>query len=506
MKDLQLLVQLLSGVKVSKLNIIGTDGVSDTRVQQLYDQVLSGKIQNDEEGANVFFPDGVYKDKYFGKLKRRLSERLLNTLFFIDVNKPQFTDYQKANQVCHRNLLVVKLLLSYRQRHLAMVIAKKTFKKAVYFDFTEIALLLSKELRVFYSTITGEKEKAQQYSGYVKKYLRIYTAELKADEYYSELMVNYIFSKANKPELLVNAKSFCADIDILFENVDSYRFKFVSYLIYILRYEIENDYRRTLQVCEEALTYFTIKKHIGVKSVLFNFYLKKISCRVQLQEYSKAKEDILICLDLVEEGDFNWHVTQELDFLISLRAHDYAHAYDTYLSVVKQPNFKSQYQPIIERWKINEGFVHFLILKGKINPEKGVENNKFRINKFLNEVPKHSKDKRGVNITILVLQILFLLEKGRYEEIFERIEPLRMYSSRYLRKDDTFRSNCFVKMLMQLPAGHFHKEAVKRKSARYLKKLESLPLGIAKQAAELEIIPYEELWEYVLQALDNKVK
>ena len=137
MKDLQMLVQLLSGVKVSKLNIIGTEGVSETKVQQLYDAILEGEVANDQEGARKFFPDGAYSEKYFGKLKRKLKNRLLNTLFFIDVDKPQFTEYQKANQVCNRNLAIVKLLYSYGQRNLGVKLAEKTLKKAIYFDFTD---------------------------------------------------------------------------------------------------------------------------------------------------------------------------------------------------------------------------------------------------------------------------------------------------------------------------------------------------------------------------------
>ncbi|KAA3628743.1 MAG: hypothetical protein DWQ02_18990 [Bacteroidetes bacterium] len=506
MKDLQMLVQLLSGVKVSKLNIIGTEGESGTKVQQLYDGILEGEITDDVEGAQRFYPDGAYSVKYFGKLKRKLQDRLLNTLFFIDVDTPQFTEYNKANQICHRNLLIVKLLLSYRQRHLAMIIARKTFKKAIRFDFIEVALMLARELRIHYGSITGETDKAEFFNKYIEKFLKTYASELKAEKYYSKLMSFYVFSSANKPEALEMAEEFCDNLRSLFGEVDSFRFRYISYLVYILRYEAENDYGNTLKVCQEALTYFATKKHIIVKTVLFQFYFKMISCHLQLHQYEKAKESIFTCLDLVPEGDYNWYVTQELHFLLLVRSQDFPGAFKVYSSVFAQSNFSSQYQPVLERWKINEAFVHFLMLKGRIEQVKDGVSKKFRINKFLNEVPKHSKDKRGTNITILILQILFLLEQERHGEIFERIEPLRMYSSRYLRKDGTFRGNCFIKMLMQLPAGHFHKEAVKRKATPYLKKLESMPLDIANQAAELEIIPYEELWEYVMESLDNKVR
>ncbi len=361
-------------------------------------------------------------------------------------------------------------------------------------------------MRTYYSTITGDKGQADLFNRHVNHLLEVYAAELKADEYYSELMVNYVFSKSNKPEFVEKAETYCEDLDKYFHNVDSFRFRFMYYLTFALRYEIGNDYKSTLVFCEKALEYFDTKKHFGVKKVLFSFNFKMIFCHIQLQQYDLAKKSITTCLGLAGKGSFNWYVALEQYFLLSLRSHDYEKAYEIYYAVMTMPNFHAQHQQITERWKINEAFLHFLILKEKVSPTKEISKNKFRINKFLNEVPKHGQDKRGANINILVLQILFLLEKERYGDIFERIEPLRMYSSRHLRKDDTFRGNCFIKMLMQLPAGRFHKEAVKRKAAPYLKKLQSVPLDVAKQTAELEIIPYEELWEYVMESLENKVR
>ena len=133
-----------------------------------------------------------------------------------------------------------------------------------------------------------------------------------------------------------------------------------------------------------------------------------------------------------------------------------------------------------------------------------IERKKIRVNKFLNEVPIYSKDKRGTNITILILHILFLLQQGKYGVIIDRMESLKTYAHRYLRKDDTYRSNCFIKMLMQLPAADFHKQGVIRKAQKYWEKLQAVPLEVANQSAEIEIVPYEMLWEFVLESLDNR--
>lgn len=504
MENLSLLVNLLSGTTISQLNVVGNKSLVNSNAQELYDKILSSKFQTDEEAAAYFYPDTAHQKKYYTRLKRQLEDRLLNTLFLLDLNRRDFTGYERTVLVCRRNMLAMPFLLAQGQRKFAIELGKKTLKKAIRFDLTEIALSLARDLRRHYATIEGQKKEYTLYNGYVKKYYNIWAYELKAEEYYSNLIIHYSYSKTSTPAILKEAISYTSELKKIISSVDSYRFRFMTYLIFVIRYEIENDYRNTLIVSEEAILYFTKKKKIRVRVAIPFFYQKMILCFIQLQQYTKAKETIAKCLELTQTGGYNWYVILEFRFLNGLRSKSYQIAYEAYLEVFNHPKFKSQYPNIIERWKINEAFIHFLILKKKIEVNNTEEKKNFKINKFLNEVPKHAKDKHGVNVTILVLQILFLLEQKRYDDIFERIEPLRMYTSRYLKKDGTFRSSCFIKMLMQLPAGHFHREAVKRKAAPYLKKLLSEPLDVAKQAAELEIIPYEELWEYVIEALEKK--
>ena len=81
-----------------------------------------------------------------------------------------------------------------------------------------------------------------------------------------------------------------------------------------------------------------------------------------------------------------------------------------------------------------------------------------------------------------------------------------MYCHRYLKKDDTFRSNCFIKMLLTLPRSNFNRIAVERNAKKFFDRLKSVPLEKANQAEDLEIIPYDDLWEMVLDMLDAPTK
>ena len=119
-------------------------------------------------------------------------------------------------------------------------------------------------------------------------------------------------------------------------------------------------------------------------------------------------------------------------------------------------------------------------------------------------MPHFSKDKKGFNVAILVLQILYMLEKGDYTGIINRSEALNVYCSRYLRKDDSFRSNCFLKMLLTMEKEDFKYERTRQMAMKFYKKMTE-EVNDENIVHEWEIIPYETLWYMVLNRLRNKV-
>ena len=107
-----------------------------------------------------------------------------------------------------------------------------------------------------------------------------------------------------------------------------------------------------------------------------------------------------------------------------------------------------------------------------------------------------------MNIPILIIQILWLVAKKDYEDARSKIDLLARYHSRYLKKDEMYRTQLFMRMLGQLSKGNFHRVAVQRKARSYHEKLVIHPLAVAQQSWRIEIIPYEHLWDYVTEMLD----
>jgi hypothetical protein len=133
------------------------------------------------------------------------------------------------------------------------------------------------------------------------------------------------------------------------------------------------------------------------------------------------------------------------------------------------------------------------------------EKQTFKLAKFINETSIFSKDKSGMNIAIIVIKILILIQKRRFSQLLDEVEATEQYCYRHLRGDNTKRSYYFIKMLMQIPMGQFDRSVIEPKAARYLAKLKVIPLQVANQTAEIEIIPYEDLWQFALESLEKKV-
>lgn len=503
MDELKLLINTVSRQKVRQIEIIGNDRNPNSLLNRLYDGIHDGRISSDQVAIEELFDGGKNSVGYLNRLKRQLKERLYNTLFLIDNNLSSYSDLQTAYYSCYKNLSAIKILIGKQNRQGALPLAIKTLKVSQKYEFTDITLAIAKELRLHFGTLIGDKKKFDKYNAIVKEYSKIYEAELLAEEYYSAITVHFVNSAAIKKEIIVYADNLIEDLLERGKSTSSYWFNYVTYITLIIRYEIVNDYEQVIDICQKAMGYFESKKHLASNRTLFNFQYKTLGGHIKLKHYQEGLEKIYNCIDLTLEGSINWYSSLHYLMILSYHSKTLSEAFSTYYLATSHSNFKVYFKNLSEIWRIHEAFVHFFIITKRIKKDQE-ELPKFRISKFLNEVPIFSKDKRGNNITVIILQILFLLQQKKYGAIIDKMESLQTYTHRYLRQDDTFRSNCFIKMLLCLPAASFHKKAVLRKADKYWKKLQTMPIEKANQSAEMEIVPYEMLWEFVLEGLDEK--
>lgn len=500
MKDLLELVHLVTPAKLNNIQW-GPFGPKSSKLQTFYDLTVEGKFKEDEEAAMYFYAKDK-QDPAYQKLRKTLKDRLTSFIFLIDLDAPTYTDRQKAYYECYREWAAAKILYGKSARKAATSLSRKILKIARKYEFTELRLDICHNLRLYYGTIEGDVKMFQQYNEEFKELTELWLQESLAEELYILLIISFINSKATKKDYQEMAQNHYAQLKPALERFDSHQLHFYGRLIEVAIYSSVNDYVNTLKVCDQAIAFFE-QKDFNANTALNIFQYERLICYLQLRQFKEAIVTADLCLKHLEEGTFNWFKLYELYFLVHMHSGCYNCAVDKLKMIIDHPVFAKLPENIQETWKIFEAYTYFLEMIGLLthNDQEGHQHKGFRMTRFLNEMQVFSKDKQGMNVPILILEILMAVGKKQHSELIDRLEAIDKYRRRYLNNPDMERTNLFLKMLLQLPKSGFQKEAVLHKTQIYLNNLEAIPIEMANQAHEIEILPYEKLWQIVLDQL-----
>lgn len=503
MDILKELTYIVTKNKLKAIELLKTNAKNKSRTVQLYESISEGQFNNDEEAAAFFFPDSEDSAQY-RKLKSRLRKRLINSLFFIDVKQASYNDRQRAYYECHKEWAAAKILLGKNAWSSCVDICERILKYAIKYEFTEMALDILRILWLNYGARVGNVKKFEEYKALHQTYEQVFIAENQAELLYTELIVHYVNSKSTKEDMRETAVAYYEQLKEGLDKYDSYRLHLYGGMIELMIHTIVNDYSGTLASCERIIQFFEGKPY-AANTPLQAAYYQKLVCHSQLGQYEGAKLAAKKCLDFIEEGSVNWFKYYELYFMLTTHTGQYKNAYNVYQKVTQHKRFPFLHDNVKEIWVIFEAYLHYLydleVLKLK---DSESHFSKFKLGRFVNDTPIFSKDKRGMNIAILIIQILVLISQKKYNEAIDRMEAIEKYCNRYLQKPHTIRSYYFIKMLLTIPAASFHKKAVDRRAEPFFKKLSQLPIEVTNQTHKIEILPYELLWDMVMNTLEEK--
>lgn len=505
MQELRELADIVTPKKLKSIANLGVAALPHAKMRRFYEGVSEGLWRSDEEAIAELFPGQDNPPHYF-RLKNALRDYLHRMLFLIDLDLPHYQLRQKAWFDCYRQWATMKLLTGKNARTSQIGLANDLLRMTRKYEFTDLTVDIARSLRLYYGSIEGNVKKYEHYAALTREYDEVLQAENRAEDMYTDLVLRFVNDKSAKHDVHQQALEAFQSIAPALERHHSYRLHLSGRLIEVLVYTSVNDYRNTVEVCGRAIRFFESKDYTA-NLPLQIFLQQEMVCFVQLRDYQRGKQVAERGMTLLEEGTFNWFKYQELLLMLSFHTQEYQSAYEIFERSVQHRRFDTLPNSVLEVWKIQEAYLFYLAELGKVKPDpQGSTFSDFRVSKFLNETPRYSKDKRGMNIAILVFQIIWLVLARRYNETIDRMDAIEKYTTRYLKKDDTFRSNCFIKMLLAVAAAGFHRVAAARAAEKFVVALRSMPLDFAQQSHEVEIIPYEHLWELVLGSLDMVVR
>jgi len=504
---MQALTELVKLINFNKLKSNGLWEIlfeRDSKLKQLCEGIHLGYITDETTATNLLYPNQMPGTKFYN-LKERLKERLVSVAFLLEFQPSTFSSRQEAYFEANKKWSAANVFMAKGARLIGIGLLEDLLKQSIQFEFTELTLSAASLLRLHYGTIKGDQVKYDFYHRLYQEYRRVWIMESETEELYADLASKYVNMKATRLEVVETATAYYSQVAPHLAVCPAFRIQLCGRMIQMTIYTSQNDYARAAELCEEAITFFREKSFDCTLAFQVFYYQLVVSC-IQLKQFDRGVSTITAYQSLYEEGTFNWYKLQEMFFLLAIHTHHYDDAVAICDRVQLHPKTSAQPAQIAEMWAIHGAYSHYLRLIGRAAPaQDGDRAARFKIGRFMNEIPTFSKDKQGMNIPILIIQILLSIQGRSYVQSIDRIEAIKKYCSRYLRQDDNFRSNCFIKLLLQIPEGSFHRQAVLRRAGKYLEQLQSVPLEIAYQTHEIEIIPYEDLWEMTIDSLPNQI-
>ena len=502
MKHLIEISKIVTKKKVRKIEIFDDHSLKhkNSKFNDFYEALLANKFKNDRDAAAFLYACSPTDDKY-RQLKSRFRKRLLNTLFFLDVNLPATSNYERAYFSCNKDWTLVKILLSNRANHTAASLARQILTTALKFKFADVIVNCSRILRKYASDEDDEKA-YEQYDQHIKQFQNVLDAEIRSEELYQRVIMNYYKPPSKNQDLRERIDTYCDALVGLSEIYDSPIVIYNMYLVWAFRYEMLYDYQAMLEVCSKAEEYIEKNPMYYQSEKLATFQLKKMSAYLHLRDYKNGKSNAEKCLRSFPTGSDTWFLFMEYYLLLAIHTDNFINALAIYNRATSHSKFKNLPSDDKEKWHIYNVYLNYIIeSQGESNPILKTQQKKtFRISRFLNDPLLYPKNQRIFTVLLVIAQILFLIEKKGFSSINERVERLKSYANRQLKKEVYYRLIQFIRLLQQLDKADY-KVVNLSNVEKYYDRLVEVPFSYRGLISELEVIPYEKLWNYILKRL-----
>lgn len=473
-------------------------GPARSKVERFYQGLISGEFKSDQDAANVLYDNNPNHPAYV-KLKNRLFEKLLMQIFLLDISGIRHSKETNAYFESFIYFSCNRILSGLDELETAFVLAQKGIRKALKYNMAIPGFLLSKSNLYL----------AKNTSDYIKNY---YTFEKLSDYFFKSMQIELEISEIKETLIINLAKGGLSnklEADKIINKLTSFE-KDLSklsratlthyYYALALALLLKNNFKDVIKTCDSGLKKLTKAK----TSVVHILNLLKSQCHLHLNQFEDAKKELEKGRKKLLTKEINQIAFLEIDFLIYIRTGNIENALKIFELEFSYSNSKANFHISNESWRQYGLLLLFLIKLDKIPPSDRLERlkPKLRLGKLLNEMPEYSKDKAGLNLAIRILHVLILLTSKKFEEFEEALVPLQSYIQRYKRHHpEIFRCDLMVKMLSLIPRVHYDAARTSWRARPFLEKMLVPPEQLPLKVTEMEVIPYEKMWEYVIEFL-----
>jgi hypothetical protein len=506
MNELIKLAKFLEKYDLKQVDIIGSKH-SESRYNELYTLIKGNKILSDNDAAKLFYgAKATDKNQAYRQMKRTFRERLINSLFFIDLNHPHFTELESATMAIQKEWAAINIIFAKSDTGLAVKLAEDLLPMALKYELTEIVVYITDRLKEGYGNQIGDRKKYTYYKTLQKKQMLIWQAEIKAKDLYQELRMETIKSAADMPHIAKIAEEGMKDLEPVLNKYKTFRLLIYGYFSKLAQFTATHKYHTALSVIDEAIQLLE-QKPFNAQRAINIFLNQRIVCYIRLKEFDKGKLASIEVLKLQPEGSLGWFKTLEYTSTIAFQTGNYEEAYTLYCIATENVGVAQLVNRNAEIWKLYKAYLFFFAGQGKIDKVTvhSKEFQDFKLSRLINDLAVFGKDLEGMRASVLIIEASIQLRNEQYGPLIDTVEALNKYRQRHLAKTHAlYRYNLFIKMLGQLSREGFVKRLVKKATEVPYRQLKAVPMYIDNNGLLTEIVPLEFMWEHILSLLKDR--
>ncbi len=496
MKELKNLARIVTSRRLSFVPLLDFEAGDKT----LKEHRLVATLMESKEPTRTQLVKNLYdsstpgNEASFRKLHSRVMTKLLNNLYFLDHTDERYLVSRRHELECLDLLHKATILYMEGDYPLTLRLLLKCLSLAQKDSFTAYAVQAANLLRVLYA----QQQQRPQYRAITKTLAHLQQVrdyEEEAERVYGDVRLARASTVKARRTLLPLMPEYLVRLEELHRKAKSFNTSNYVYQMRLAQQELTGNYAAIIKTTAEAARQLKSGKLNPRRfDVRFNHFMSVYAHLLSRQAEKGLK------LAAVYDKDFhqssgNWFYFQEHYLLLALHAGDYPQARQVLQTATGSTNFGKQRELAQQRWELFRTYVDFVLPPARPTPGQRRQTAQWALT-----IPEYSRDKRGHNVAILVMQVLYFLRQRDLNAVLMRADRLRKYQQRHLREAANLRTRLFLRLLLLIVDQDFDPVRSARQAEPLLKQLgEAPPPGEA--FAEVEIIPYETLWQLALHEL-----
>jgi hypothetical protein len=481
MKEIANLARIVTLRRTRQRSLLDLDAARLGKEERLMQEIaVNPDITALQLTKSLYGANSVSNQAAMRQLRARVQDKLLNHLFFLDHSDPRLVVSRRYEVECLNLLHKATILYLEGEYSLSERLLRRCMRAAALGDFTTYEEQskyekIGQELAVLRQTVSYEQE---------------------AERLALNVQVGVEEAVAKRQQIMEQLPGYLQRLEELYRLAPTFSTFHALYRVRLANAGLAGHYQDIIRETEQATTRLQMGE-INVRRFdqRFNQFMN-VYAHLRGRRPKEGLKLAEAFAETIHPTSSNWFYFYEHYLLLALHAGEYEQALQLLYLAHKNPSYGKLRPAAVERWELLEAYTELVLPPEQVSLKR---RNQLAVFAALT-VPEYSRDKRGYNVAILVFQLVHYLQQRLLEPVLVRLERLRKYQQRHLRDAATLRSRTFLRLLLLLPEADFDPAQLAVRGKTLLHTLQEATLT-READAEVEIIPYEDLWTLIIATL-----